>query len=291
MNPTRKNFAEVHGLRLAYAEAGRGDPIVLLHGNPTSSFVWRDVIPAVTHLGRCLAPDLLGMGDSDKLPASGPGSYTFADHRHYLDAWFDAVGATDHVTLVFHDWGSALGFDWARRHPGAIQAIAYMEAIVQPIGWDDLPDGAADLFRALRSQAGEQMILRDNFFIESLLPSGVLRPLAPEVLDEYRRPFAQPGEDRRPTLTWPRQIPIDGEPATVAEVVAGYGSWMTANTIPKLFINADPGASLTGAPREFCRTWPNQREITVPGIHLLQEDSAREIGHTLADWISDPTSR
>src|SRR5262249_40524470 len=288
MNATQKNFVQVHGRRLAYVEAGSGDPIVFLHGNPTSSFVWRDVIPAVTHLGRCLAPDLLGMGDSDKLPGSGPGSYTFEDHRHYLDGWFNAVGATDHLTLVLHDWGSALGFDWAHRHPAAIRAIAYMEAIVRPISWDDLPDGAAGLFRALRSPAGEQMILRDNFFVENLLPAGVQRPLAPEVLAEYRRPFAQPGEGRRPTLTWPRQIPIDGEPATVADIVAGYGSWMTANTIPKLFIKAHPGASLAGAPREFCRTWPNQRETTVPGIHLLQEDSAPQIAHALAEWITDP---
>ena len=289
MKATQKNFVQVHGRRLAYVEAGSGDPIVFLHGNPTSSFVWRDVIPAVTHLGRCLAPDLLGMGDSDKLPGSGPGSYTFEDHRHYLDGWFTAVGATDHLTLVLHDWGSALGFDWAHRHPAAIHAIAYMEAIVRPISWDDLPDGAAGLFRALRSPAGEQMILRDNFFVENLLPSGVQRALAPGVLAEYQRPFAQPGEGRRPTLTWPRQIPIDGEPATVAEIVTGYGNWMTANTIPKLFINARPGASLVGAPREFCRTWPNQREITVPGIHLLQEDSAPQIGHALAEWINDPS--
>ena len=289
MKATQKNFVAVHGRRLAYVAAGSGDPIVFLHGNPTSSFVWRDVIPAVAHLGRCLAPDLLGMGDSDKLPGSGPGSYTFEDHRHFLDGWFNAVGATDHLTLVLHDWGSALGFDWAHRHPAAIRAIAYMEAIVRPISWDDLPDGAAGLFRALRSPAGEQMILRDNLFVENLLPSGVQRPLAPEVLAEYQRPFAQPGEGRRPTLTWPRQIPIDGEPATVAEIVAGYGSWMTTNTIPKLFINAHPGASLVGAPREFCRTWPNQREITVPGIHLLQEDSAPQIGHALAEWINDPS--
>jgi len=285
---TQKNFVEVHGRRLAYVEAGSGDPIVFLHGNPTSSFVWRDVIPAVAHLGRCLAPDLLGMGDSDKLPGSGPGSYTFEEHRRYLDGWFTAAGAPDHLTLVLHDWGSALGFDWAHRHPAAIRAIAYLEAIVRPISWDELPGGAARLFRALRSPAGEQMILRDNIFVETLLPAGVQRALAPEVLAEYQRPFAQPGEARRPTLTWARQIPIDGEPATVAGIVAGYGAWMTANTIPKLFINAHPGASLTGAPREFCRTWPNQSEITVPGIHLLQEDSAAQIGHALAEWINHP---
>ena len=291
MTAPQKNFTDVHGLRLAYVEAGGGDPIVFLHGNPTSSFVWRDVIPAVAHLGRCLAPDLPGMGDSDKLPGSGPGSYTLADHRRYLDGWFDAVGVTDRVTLVLHDWGSALGFDWARRHPAAIQAIAYMEAIVQPIGWQDLPPGFPDLLRALRSPAGEEMILQDNLFVERLLPAGVLRPLPPEVLAEYRRPFAQPGEGRRPTLTWPRQIPIDGEPAEVAAVVTRYASWMAENMIPKLFVNADPGATLTGAQRQFCRTWPNQREITVPGIHLVQEDSARQIGLALAEWVSGHARR
>ena len=285
MTTPQKNFAEVDGLHLAYVEAGGGDPIVFLHGNPTSSFVWRDVIPAVAELGRCLAPDLLGMGDSDKLPGSGPGSYTLADHRRYLDGWFDAMSVTDRVTLVLHDWGSALGFDWARRHPAAIQAIAYMEAIVRPIGWQDFPPGSAALFRALRSLAGEEMILQDNLFVERLLPAGVLRPLSPEVLDEYRRPFTQPGEGRRPTLTWPRQIPIDGEPVDVAAVVTRYASWMAENMIPKLFVNADPGATLTGAQRQFCRTWPNQREITVPGIHLIQEDSARQIGLALAEWI------
>ena len=291
MTALQKNFAHVHGLRLAYVEAGGGDPIVFLHGNPTSSFVWRDVIPAVAGLGRCLAPDLVGMGDSDKLPGSGPGSYTLADHRRYLDGWFDAVGVTDRVTLVLHDWGSALGFDWARRHPAAIQAIAYMEAIVRPIRWQDLPPGFPDLLQALRSPAGEEMILQDNFFVERLLPAGVQRPLPPDVLDEYRRPFAQPGEGRRPTLTWPRQIPIDGEPADVAAVVSRYGSWMAENTIPKLFVNADPGATLTGAQRQFCRTWPSQHEITVPGIHLLQEDSARQIGLALAEWVSGPARR
>lgn len=285
MPAAAKQFVNVDGMRLAYREAGRGDPIVFLHGNPTSSYLWRDVMPVVAHLGRCLAPDLIGMGDSDKLPTSGPLSYTFVEHRRYLDRWFEAAGVTDNVTLVVHDWGSALGFDWARRHPSGVRGIAYMEAIVRPLQWGDFPEGFADIFRALRSPAGEEMVLRDNFFVDGLLPAGVLRPLSPEVLDEYRRPFAVPGEGRRPTLTWPRQIPIDSEPADVAAIVASYAEWMGANTTPKLFINADPGATLVGAQRDFCRTWPSQREVTVPGVHFLQEDSAEEIGQALSAWI------
>ena len=287
MTRSEKRRIRVGEVAIAYVEVGGGDPIVFLHGNPTSSFLWRNILPAVAGRGRCLAPDLIGMGDSDKLPLSGSGAYTFAEHRRYLDAWFEEVGATDRVTLVVHDWGSALGFDWAMRHPGATRGIAYMEAIVRPLTWTELPDGFADMFRTLRSAAGEDMVLRDNFFVETLLPGGVLATLDPAVLDEYRRPFAEPGESRRPTLTWPREIPIDGEPADVNAVVLGYSSWMAENPIPKLFVNADPGAVLVGAAREFCRSWPNQLEITVPGIHFLQEDSAQQIGDELARWLAD----
>lgn len=285
MSTIDKRFVDVDGLRMAYVEQGHGDPIVFLHGNPTSSFLWRDVIPAVAGLGRCLAPDLLGMGDSDKLPDSGPDSYTFMHHRRYLDAWLQAVAATDRVVLVLHDWGSALGFDWARRHPQAVRGIAYMEAIVRPVAWTDFPPEFAGIFRALRSPAGEHMVLDDNMFVEALLPGGVLTPLPPDVHQEYRRPFSTPGESRRPILTWARQIPVDGDPADVAAIVADYSQWMAGNAIPKLFINADPGATLVGVPRDFCRDWPNQTEVTVPGIHLIQEDSADQIGRALAAWI------
>jgi haloalkane dehalogenase len=258
---------------------------VLLHGNPTSSYVWRHVIDEVAAHGRCLAPDLLGMGDSEKLADSGPTSYTFEQHRDALDAWLDAVGATERVTLVGHDWGSALGFDWAYRHPNAVRGIAYLEAIVAPVTWADLPPPAAELLKALRSPAGEQMILEQNMFIEALLPSGVSKVLEPDVLDEYRRPYLQEGESRRPTLSWARQIPIDGEPAEVDRIVREYSSWMARNDIPKLFINGDPGMVLVGRARDFCRTWPNQTELTVPGLHFLQEDSGQKIGHAIAEWL------
>lgn len=285
MSVARKNFVDVLGRRMAYVEVGGGEPIVFLHGNPTSSFLWRTVIPPVAGLGRCLAPDLIGMGDSEKVADGGDAAYTFVAHRRYLDGWFEALGLADGVTLVVHDWGSALGFDWASRHPGAVRGIAYMEAIVRPTSWRDIPPMAAELFKLLRSPAGEEMILVNNAFVEMVLPTGVLTPMSPEVLDEYRRPFAEPGEGRRPTLTWPRQIPIDDDPPDVTAIVASYAHWLAASPIPKLFVNAEPGLTLTGAQRDFCRTWPNQTEITVPGLHFIQEDAGEQIGDALAAWL------
>lgn len=275
---------EVEGLRMAYREVGEGSPIVFLHGNPTSSYLWRDVIPACEGLGRCLAPDLIGHGQSDKLAESGPDRYTFVEHRRYLDAWFEAVGATDDVTLVVHDWGSALGFDWAARHPDRVRGIAYMEALVTPVTWDDWPDAAREAFQAFRSPAGEEMILEQNLFVELVLPGAVQRELSDEEMAAYRAPFAEPGEGRRPTLTWPRQIPIDGEPADVVEIVERYGAWLAGSDVPKLLVVAEPGAILRGRQLELARSWPNQTEVTVPGIHFVQEDSGPAIGAAIADW-------
>jgi haloalkane dehalogenase len=286
MSAQDKRSVVVNGRSMAYVERGVGDPIVFLHGNPTSSYLWRTVIPEVEHLGRCLAPDLIGMGDSDKLPDSGPRSYTYVQHRELLGGWFEAVGATRSVTLVVHDWGSALGFDWAFGHPGAIRGIAYMEAIVRPLTWAEWPAAAIDIFKAFRSPLGEEMVLDKNLFVEAVLPASVLTPLSPEAHEEYRRPFAEPGEGRRPTLTWPRQIPIDGEPADVDAIVRSYGEWLASSPVPKLFVNAEPGAILVGSPRDWCRTWPNQREVTVPGIHFVQEDSGPQIGRAIADWLA-----
>ncbi|MDH3754942.1 MAG: haloalkane dehalogenase [Acidimicrobiia bacterium] len=279
-----KLFVEVEGKQMAYREVGDGDPIVFLHGNPTSSHLWRNVVPHLAGQGRCLSPDLIGMGDSDPVDDPGPDSYRFVEHRRYLDGWFDAVGVTDRVTLVVHDWGSALGFDWANRHRDAILGLAYMESIVQPVEWDAWPEAATDIFRALRSEAGEDMVLDKNLFVEAILPSSIMRTLGDDEMAEYRRPFAEPGEARRPTLTWPREIPLAGEPADVVEVVQSYAEWLRTSDVPKLFVNAEPGAILTGPQREFCRTWPNQREITVAGIHFVQEDSPDEIGTAIADW-------
>ncbi len=284
-HPNNKHRVAVGNLGMAYTESGTGHPIVFLHGNPTSSYLWREVIPEVAGVGRCLAPDLIGMGDSDKLPDSGPASYTFLEHRSYLDGWFDAVGVREHVTLIGHDWGAGLAFDWARRHPHAVRGIVYMEAPVAPGRWADFPPQAAELFRALRSPAGEQMVLEQNMFVENVLPAGVLKPLSDEAMVEYRRPYTIPGESRRPTLTWPRQIPIDDDPQGVAQIMRDYGSWLAGSTIPKLLVTADPGQVIAGAAREFCRTWPNQTEVTVPGRHFIQEDSGTDIGRAIADWL------
>jgi haloalkane dehalogenase len=277
-------FAQVLGERMAYVDVGRGDPIVFLHGNPTSSYLWRNVMPHLEGLGRLIAPDLIGMGDSAKLSDSGPDRYTFAEHRRYLDQLLDELGVRERVTLVGHDWGAALAFDWANRHRHAVKGIAYMEAVVRPMVWSDWPEAHRGAFQAFRSPAGEALILTENAFVEPVLPSGVLRTLTGEELAQYRRPYAEPGEGRRPTLTWPRQIPIDGEPADVVELVRAYGGWLSSSPVPKLFINAAPGAIITGAQREFCRTWPNQTEVTVPGIHFVQEDSPDLIGEALTAW-------
>jgi haloalkane dehalogenase len=266
---------------MCYVDVGHGDPTVFLHGNPTSSYLWRNVIPFVSGISRCLAPDLIGMGGSSRVPLPGP---RFAEHAAYLDAWFDELNL-DRVVLVVHDWGSALGFDWASRHPERVAGIAYMEAIVQPRRWDDFPDGRDAMFRALRSDQGERMVLDDNFFIETILPRSVVRPLGDAEMEAYRAPFHS-RESRGPMLMFPRELPIEGEPADVVKIVEEYGRWMASNDIPKLFISAEPGALLVGHAREFCRTWRNQEEVTVKGIHYVQEDSPAEIGRALASFIT-----
>lgn len=264
-------------------DEGRGDSIIFLHGNPTSSYLWRNIIPHCTSLGRCLAPDLIGMGESGKNPS---GSYRFADHARYFDAWLEAMGVGDEVTFVIHDWGSALGFDWARRHPDRMKGIVFMEAIVRPVTWDEWPDAARRIFQGFRSEAGEEMVLVKNVFVERVLPGSVLRDLSEEEMAVYRRPFAEPGESRRPTLTWPREIPISGQPPDVVALVQAYADWLNGSPLPKLLINAEPGAILNGAQLEFARGWPNTTEVTVPGNHFVQEDSPDAIGRAIADWYT-----
>jgi haloalkane dehalogenase len=283
--PYEKQYADVLGRRMAYVDEGEGDPIVLLHGNPTSSYLWRRVLPHLTDRGRCIAPDLIGMGDSEKLPGEGDDRYRFVEHRRHLDALLEQLGVDRDVTLVVHDWGSGLGFDWANRHREAVRGIAYLEAIVRPVSWDDWPEGARKIFQAMRSEAGESIVLEKNVFVERILPSSILRDLSEAEHDVYRAPYTTPGEDRRPTLTWPREIPIDGEPADVHAIVADYADWLSTSDVPKLFVDADPGSILVGAQREFCRAWPNQTEVTVPGIHFVQEDSGDAIGRAVADWL------
>ena len=280
-----KHEKVIHGKRLAYVDEGEGDPIVFLHGNPTSSFLWRNVMPELAGQGRLIAPDLIGQGDSEKLPAGeGAEAYGFDTAYHYLEGLLEALGCHQRVTLVVHDWGSALGFHWARCHPDAVKGIAYMEAIVMPVTWEDWPEAARGIFKGFRSDKGEDLILNRNMFVEAVLPGSVIRDLSEAEMAEYRRPLQKP-EDRQPTLNWPRDIPIDGEPAEMVRVVRDYADWLAASPLPKLFVNADPGSILIGRQREFCRTWPNQTEVTVRGNHFLQEDSPVEIGQAVARWL------
>ena len=279
-DPHPRRRIAVLDTEMSYVDTGEGDPIVFLHGNPTWSYLWRDVIPHVSALGRCLAPDLVGMGQSGKSPA---GAYRFVDHARYLDAWFEALGLTRNVTLVVHDWGSALGFHRATRYPDQIKAIAYMEAIVMPQRWESFGD-AASVFRALRSPEGEKMVLDGNFFVEGILPRSILRKLSAEEMAAYRAPFLA-REARMPTLIWPRQIPIEGEPADVTAIVEAYGQAMSRSPLPKLLIVGEPGAIIRGRTLAFCRTWPNQTEVTVRGLHFLQEDSPGEIGGAVRDFV------
>lgn len=283
-SPHPQRRAPVLDSAIAYVDTGpaEADPIVFLHGNPTSSYLWRNVIPWVAPLGRCLAPDLVGMGNSG--PSSG--DYRFVDHARYLDAWFDALGLDRDVVLVGHDWGSALGFDWARRHPERVRGIAYMEAIVRPRLWSDFPAGRDALFRRLRGPEGERLVLQENFFVETVLPKSVLRQLAADEMAAYRAPFRERAA-RLPTLVWPRELPIEGEPADVVEIVERYGAWLAGAPVPKLLVIAEPGAVLVGKSLDFCRGWPNQTTVTLPGIHFPQEDSPDAIGRALARFVRD----
>jgi len=289
LDPFHRHRIAVLDSEMAYIDTapdGTDDPIVFLHGNPTSSYLWRNIIPHLEETARCLAPDLIGMGASGKNPA---GSYRFVDHYRYLEAWFDAIGIQENVTLVVHDWGSALGFHWAYEQYKAniaVKGIVYMEALVRPVTWDEWPESARGIFQGLRSPKGEELVLERNFFVEQILPSSILREMGEESMDVYRQPFLAEGEARRPTLTWPREIPIEGEPADVHKLIDTYANWIATSPIPKLFINAEPGIILTGSQREFCRTWPNQQEITVNGLHFIQEDSPHEIGEAIADFVN-----
>ena len=283
-DPRPRRRRAVLDSEMSYVDVGAGRPIVFLHGNPTSSYLWRNVIPHLSGLGRCLAPDLIGMGQSGGNPG---GSYRFVDHARYLDAWFEALKLDQGVVLVVHDWGSALGFHRAHRFPDSVAGIAYMEAIVRPVSWDECPEAARRVFQGLRSPAGEEMVLQRNVFVERILPASVLRGLSEAEMAVYRRPYLEPGESRRPTLAWPREIPIEGEPADVVAIVEAYAAWLSQGGPPKLFVNAEPGSILVGAQREFCRAWPAQREVTVAGSHFLQEDAPDEIGRAVAGFVRD----
>jgi haloalkane dehalogenase len=278
-------YQEIAGKRMAYVDEGHGDAIVFQHGNPTSSYLWRNVMPHLEGLGRLVACDLIGMGASDKLSPSGPDRYHYAEQRDFLFALWDALDLGDRVVLVLHDWGSALGFDWANQHRGRVAGIAFMEALVTPMTWDDWDPSVRGVFQGFRSPEGERMVLEQNLFVEAVLPGAIRRKLSDEEMEHYRRPFATPGEDRRPTLSWPRNIPIDGEPADVVAVVEGYGRWLAESEVPKLFVNAEPGAIVRDRIRAIVRAWPNLQEVTVDGVHFVQEDSPDEIGAAVARFV------
>ncbi|QYN22012.1 haloalkane dehalogenase [Amycolatopsis sp. DSM 110486] len=280
-----KKFADVNGVRMAYLDEGEGPAIVFQHGNPTSSYLWRNVMPHLEGQGRLIACDLVGMGDSGRLEPSGPDRYSYFEQRQYLFALWEHLDLGDDVVFVLHDWGSALGFDWACRHQDRVAGIAYMESIVAPMTWADRRESFRATFQGFRSPQGEAMILDGNAFVEQVLPGAVLRDLSDEEMAVYRAPYRTPGESRRPTLSWPRQLPIEGEPADVVAIVEEYGRWLSTSEVPKLFVNAEPGAILSSRQREFCRTWPNQTELTVPGIHFVQEDSPDLIGSAVAHFV------
>ena len=281
-----KKYIDVSGKQIAYVEMGEGDPIIFQHGNPTSSYLWRNILPQLQSLGRCIAMDLIGMGDSEKLKDAGSMTYSYATHKKYFDGFLDELGVKNNATLIIHDWGSALGFDWAQNNSEKVKAICYMEGIVQSMKWEDWNEDARGIFQGFRSPAGEEMILEKNLFIEAVLPGSILRKLSDEEMNEYRRPFKDK-KSRQPTLDWPRQIPLENEPQEICKIVDSYSQWMAKNDLPKLYINAEPGAILIGKQREFCRTWKNQKEVTVKGSHFIQEDSPNEIGSAIFDWLKD----
>ena len=280
-----KNYKEILGKQMAYLDSGEGQSIVFLHGNPASSFLWRNITPAVKSLGRIVVPDLIGMGDSDKLEGEDNPDYKYHGQYKYLSALLDSLDLGNEINLVIHDWGSAMGFQYARENPGRIKSITFMEAIVMPLTWDQWPENARNIFQLMRSEAGEEIVLEKNVFVERILLNDSANGFSDEEKAEYVRPFKNPGEDRRPTLTWPRQIPVDGSPQAVIDEVTKNGDFHKNSDIPKLFINADPGSILVGDQREFVRSWQNLREVTVKGNHFIQEHSPKEIGDALKKFI------
>ena len=286
-NASTKKKILINNKSIAYVDSGSGDPIIFLHGNPTSSYLWRNITPHLETQGRCISIDLIGMGDSDKLDNPDENSYLFEEHYHYISAAIESLTDGENISFVIHDWGSALGFNWCFNNPDSVKGIAYMEAIVKEMTWEDWDNDAKSIFQGFRSDAGESLVLEKNYFIEKVLPGSIIRALSSDEMNEYRRPFLNSGEDRRPTLSWPREIPIEGQPRNVCEIVNQYAEWMQTNDIPKLFINAEPGAITTGRIREFCRSWKNQTEVTVKGKHFVQEDSPDEIGKAISTWYKN----
>jgi haloalkane dehalogenase len=283
----KKKAVTVLGKTMRYVQMGAGRPVLFLHGNPTSSYIWRNILPALVDTGQLFAPDLIGMGDSDRLPAtpSQPADYSFHTHYRYLCGFIEALGIGEDLALVLHDWGSALGLHWANQHRSSVRAIAYMEALVKPIHWEDWPADVRGFYEDIRSTRGEALVLEQNLFLNHILPSATLTPLSAEDLVEYRRPFTRP-EERHPMLAWPRSIPIDGEPADMVELVENYGAWMCDAAMPKLLIKVELGSILTGRQLEFAQCWRNQREVPVTAKHYVQEDAPEAVSSALRDFLA-----
>ena len=281
-----KKFIKIKNKNIAYIDEGKGNILLFIHGNPTSSYLWRNIINSLKNNYRCIAPDLIGMGESDKLDNPSQENYSLKEHIKWFDDFINGIKLDKKIILVIHDWGSAIGFDFAKKKPKRIAGIVYMEAIVRPMKWNEWPENATKAFKLLRSEAGEELILEKNIFVERILPSSIIRKLSDEEMNEYRRPFMEEIA-RRPTLDWPRHIPINDEPPEMVSIVSSYEQWMSENEIPKLFINAEPGTILVGRQRECCRKWKNQQEITVTGSHFIQEDSPHEIGEAINTWMNE----
>ena len=280
-----KKYKEILGKQMAYLDEGSGQSIVFLHGNPASSFLWRNITPFVKDLGRVVVPDLIGMGDSEKLEGIDNPDYQYHGQYKYLSSLLDELDLGEEINLVIHDWGSAMGFHYARENANKIKSITFMEAIVMPLTWDQWPENARNIFQLMRSDAGEEIVLEKNIFVEKILLNDSADGFTDEEKAEYIRPFKNAGEDRRPTLTWPRQIPVDGSPQAVIDEVIKNGEFHKDSNIPKLFINADPGSILVGEQREFVRSWKNLQEVTVKGNHFIQEHSPNEIGTAIKDFL------
>lgn len=280
-----KKKIEIDGLAMAAVDAGDGDPIVFLHGNATSSYMWRNILPHCEGLGRLIAIDNIGQGDSDKLPDSGPTSYLLKEHQHFIDRTLDALGVTENVTLVMHDWGGTLGLTWARAHADRIKGLAFCEAILRDHpSWDEYPEALRGGLRRVRGPEGREMVMEDNFFVERIFTAGVMRDIEAETMAEIRRPYLGAPENRRPTLSWVRQIPVEGQPAFVAELVEDLSDWMAETPTPKLFIRAEPGQIMFEKDIDMIATWPALTTAMVKGLHHPQEDSPDDIGRAIAEW-------
>ena len=282
-----KKYIDVKGKKLAYIDQGKGDAIVFIHGNPASSYLWRNIAPNFIKSHRTIVPDLIGMGDSEKLGGVDNPEYSFNGHYNFLDEFLIKLNLGEKINLVIHDWGCGLGLKFARLHPEIISSITFMEGITVPLKWEQWPEAGTKIFKLFRSEVGEELILDKNIFVERILFADPITPMSDKTKEEYLRPFLNPGEDRRPTLTFPRNIPLDGEPNDTYVEINKNAEFHKNSNIPKLFINADPGFLLVGSQRDEVRNWNNLKEVTVKGNHFIQEDSPDEITAHIKDFINN----